>query len=161
MKTEDSDLLFNLLTGRRVLSLAVVDHRQLPVIGMVPFATAAELESALIHVSRLAPHGKELRSGAAFAALIQGPDDGKLPPGQIPRVRFNGTAELLDQGTEAHADGRAAYLERFPESEVTFQLGDFDLYRLIFERGRLVAGFARTVNLKPESLIRLAGDRSG
>jgi len=161
MNTEDADLLFDLLTERRVLSLAVVDQRQLPVIGMVPFVAAADLEAALIHVSRLAPHGKELKSGAAFAALIRGPDDGELPPGQIPRVRFNGTAELLDRGTEAHTDGRAVYLERFPESEVTFQLGDFDLYRLKFERGRLVAGFARTVNLKPESLIRLVGSRSG
>jgi len=161
MKTEDADLLFNLLTERRVLSLAVVDHRQLPVIGMVPFVAAADLESALIHVSRLAPHGKELRNGAAIAALIQGPDDGELPPGQIPRVRFNGTAELLDRGTKAHTDGRAVYLERFPESEVTFQLGDFNLYRLKFERGRLVAGFARTVNLRPESLTRLAGNRTG
>ena len=35
MKTEDADLLFNLLTERRVLSLAVVDHRQLPVIGIL------------------------------------------------------------------------------------------------------------------------------
>ncbi len=95
-----------------------------------------------------------------FAALIQGADDGALSPGQIPRVRFNGTAELLDRGTEGHSIGRSVYLERFPESEVTFGLGDFDLYRLNFERGRLVAGIARTVNLKPQSLARLAGEQS-
>lgn len=161
MNIDDADLLYDLLIGRRVLSLAVVDRSQRPVIGMVPFVAEVDLGSALIHVSRLAPHGKILTNGAAFAALIHGSDDIELQPGQIPRVRFNGRAELLERGTVAHTAGRGSYLERFPESEVTFGLGDFDLYRLRFESGRLVAGFARTVNLKPQTLARLAAERSG
>ncbi len=161
MKTEDADLLRHLLTRVRVLSLAVVDGAHQPVVGMVPFAVEPGFAATLVHVSRLAPHGKELRDGAPFAVLIQGSDDGEIPPGQIPRVRLNGTAELLNRGTSAYAAACAVFLERFPDSELTFGLGDFDLYRLAFERGRLVAGFARTVNLRPESLIQLARETSG
>ncbi len=51
---------------------------------------------------------------------------------------------------------RDAYIDRFPTSERTFMLGDFYLYKLQFERGRLVAGFARAVNLRPESFADLS-----
>jgi putative heme iron utilization protein len=161
MNIDDANLVHDLLIGRRVLSLAVVDASRHPVIGMVPFVAEIDLRSALVHVSRLAPHGKVMTNGTPYAALIQGSDDITLQPGQIPRVRFNGRADLLERGTAAHTAGRESYLGRFPDSEVTFGLGDFDLYRLRFETGRLVAGFARTVNLKPETLARLAAERSG
>lgn len=154
MKVEDAALLRTLLTERQVLSLAVVSDRE-PVIGMLPFVVEPDLAAAVIHVSRLAPHGRVLADGVPFAALIHEPDSGDTPPGQLARVRFSGATELLARGTPAYAVARQIYTERFPESTSTFALGDFELFRLPFERGRLVAGFARTVNLRADSLRQL------
>jgi putative heme iron utilization protein len=154
MKVEDAALLRTLLTERTVLSLALVSEGE-PVIGMLPFAIEPDLAAVVIHVSRLAPHGRVLTDGVPFAVLIHEPDFGEIPPGQLARVRFKGAAELLARGTPGYAVARQIYVERFPESTSTFALGDFELFRLPFEHGRLVAGFARTVNLRADSLRQL------
>jgi putative heme iron utilization protein len=154
MKVEDAALLRRLLTERTVLSLAVVSDGE-PVIGMLPFAIEPDLGAAIIHVSRLAPHGRALADGVPFAVLIHEPDTGESPPGQLARVRFRGAAELLARGTPIYSVARQIYTARFPESTSTFALGDFDLFRLPLDRGRLVAGFARTVNLRADSLRQL------
>ena len=155
MQERDATLLRELLSARRVLALALVADGE-PVLGMVPFAAEPDLGAVFIHVSRLAPHGRILAPGAPFAVLIQGPDAPELNPGEIPRVRLSGRAEHLPRGAAGYPAARAAYLARFPESELTFSLADFELYRLPFESGRLVAGFARTVNLRAETLRRAA-----
>jgi putative heme iron utilization protein len=154
MKMEDAALLRTLLAERSVLSLAVVSEGE-PVIGMLPFVIEPDLAAVVIHVSRLAPHGRVLADGVPFAVLIHEPDTGDVPPGQLARVRFKGAAELLARGTPAHSVARQVYTERFPESTSTFALGDFELFRLPLERGRLVAGFARTINLRADSLRQL------
>jgi hypothetical protein len=162
VQERDAALLRELLTDRRVLALALVADGE-PVLGMVPFAVEADLSAVLIHVSHLAPHGRVLAPGAPFAVLIHGLDTPELNPGEIPRVRLSGRAEHLPRGSAGYPAARAAYLARFPDSELTFALADFELYRLPFDGGRLVAGFARTVNLRPETLRRAAsaGDDGG
>ena len=155
MQERDAALLRELLTGRRVLALALVADGE-PVLGMVPFAAEPDLSAVLVHVSRLAPHGRVLAPGAPFAVLIQGPDAPELNPGEIPRVRLSGRAEHVPKDSAGYPAARAAYLDRFQDSAATFTLGDFDLYRLPFESGRLVAGFARTVDLHPNTLRRAA-----
>jgi len=156
MQAHDVALLRDLLTARRVLALAVVAGGE-PVLGMVPFVAEADLSAVLIHVSQLAPHGRALASGAPFAVLIHGLDTPDVSPGEIPRVRLSGRAERVASDSPGYAAARAAYLARFPESALTFGLADFELYRLPFEGGRLIAGFARTVDLRPETLRRAAG----
>ena len=143
------------MTARSVLSLAVTEDGA-PVIGMVPFVVEPDFAAVLVHVSRLAPHGRALGTGVDFALLIHGPDLPGANPGEIPRLRFSGAAKHLTRDSAAYATARDRYLHRFPDSAVTFGLGDFELYRLPLERGRLVAGFARAVNLTADSLKRLA-----
>jgi hypothetical protein len=155
MQEHDAALLRDLLTARRVLALAVVADGE-PVLGMAPFAAEPDLSAVLIHVSQLAPHGRALAAGTPFAVLIHGLDTPEVSPGEIPRVRLSGRAEPVPRGSAGYEAARAAYLTRFPESEVTFTLADFDLYRLPFTGGRLVARFARTVNLRPETMRRAA-----
>jgi len=155
MQEHDAALLRDLLTARRVLALAVVADGE-PVLGMVPFVAEPDLSAVLIHVSRLAPHGRALAAGAPFAVLIHGLDTPDISPGEIARVRLSGRAEHVPRDSAAYPAARAAYLTRFPESAVTFTLADFELYRLAFEGGRLVAGFARTVDLRPDTLRRAA-----
>jgi len=155
MQAHDAGLLRDLLTSRRVLALAVVADGE-PVLGMVPFVAEADLSAVLIHVSRLAPHGRALAAAAPFAVLIHGLDTPDVNPGEIPRVRLSGRAAHVPRDSADYPAARAAYLARFPDSAVTFTLADFELYRLPFDGGRLVAGFARTVDLRPDTLRRAA-----
>jgi hypothetical protein len=50
----------------------------------------------------------------------------------------------------------ASKLARFPDSRVTFGLGDFTLYRLQFVAGTYVAGFGRAMDIEPQDIRRLA-----
>jgi hypothetical protein len=104
----------------------------------------------------LARHSEGLGTGASFSALIHGADHPDADPLQVARVTLSGTVHELEKTGDEYHEGRSLYIERFPTSARTFQLGDFNLYRLVFEKGRLVAGFARAVNLRPESFSQLS-----
>jgi hypothetical protein len=74
----------------------------------------------------------------------------------VPRITISGTVQLVAQADADFDAARQAYIDRFPSSEQTFLLGDFNLYRLNFEWGRLVAGFARAITLSPDAFRELA-----
>jgi heme oxygenase (biliverdin-IX-beta and delta-forming) len=155
MDDDERRLLRDLLTRQRVLSLSVlVDGK--PHAGLLPFVVQPDLCAALVHASDLARHSRGLQTGAPFAALIHLPDRPDADPLQLPRVSLEGTVAVLDRGTPAYQAGRELYLARFPASAVTFGLGDFRLYELRFERGRLVAGFARARTVTAAILRDLA-----
>ena len=154
MKPHDREVLIRLLTETRVLSLGVlVDGK--PQLGLLPFVVADDFGSLLVHASQLARHARGLQPGAPFSILIHGPDDPAGDPLQVARVTISGTVQHVAQSDREWAASRRAYIDRFPTSEQTFRLGDFNLYRLHFEWGRLVAGFARAVNLGQESFAEL------
>jgi hypothetical protein len=108
-----------------------------------------------VHASRLARHTRGLQEGAPFSALIHGADDPAGDPLQVPRVTLSGAVRLVARGDDDWEASQRAYVDRFPGSEPTFSLGDFNLYRLHFAGGRLVAGFARAVTLGPDSFGEL------
>jgi len=143
-----------LLTTERVLALAVlVDDA--PYCGLLPFALAPDRAAVLVHASRLARHSRGLHDGAPFSALIHSPDRADGDPLQIPRLTVQGTVELLKRASAGYEEAEQVYVQRFPSAGQTFQLGDFHLYRLRFEKGRYVGGFAQAVNLGPEDFKRL------
>ncbi len=156
MRDEDAVLLRDLLTRTRVLSLAVVADGE-PVIGLLPFAAEPRFEAVLVHTSRLAGHARGLLPGAPFAALVHADPAAAPGPLQVPRLTLEGRVETLERGGNAWTAARDRYLEVLPSAEVTFGLGDFKLHRLVVNHGRLVVGFARTINLRPENLRRVAG----
>ena len=155
MKPEELDLLEALLTGNRVLSLGVmVDGR--PHVGLLPFVVADDRRSVLVHASQLARHSRGLKPGSPFSILIHAADHPEADPLQVTRVSISGTVQLVAQADAGYEASRDAFIDCFPSSELTFTLGDFNLYRLHFERGRLVSGFARAITLSPESFQELA-----
>jgi hypothetical protein len=157
MKPEEREILKKLLSETRVLSLGlVVDGK--PHVGLLPFVIAEDFRSALIHASQLARHSRGLQPGSSFSALIHAQDDPEGDPLQVSRVTTSGTVQHVAQSDAEYSDSRSAFIDRFPSSELTFFLGDFNLYRLTFEWGRLVAGFARAITLSPESFAEL-GDQ--
>jgi len=155
VKLEDLDVVRGLLRHVRVLSLGVIVDAE-PHVGLLPFVVAPDFGSVLVHASRLARHTRGLLPGAPFSALIHGPDEPDADPLQVPRLTVAGTVRPLARGEREWEEARRLHLERFPGSAQTFALGDFALYRLQFESGRLVAGFARAVTLRPESFRELA-----
>ena len=155
MEPEELRLIKKLLSETRVLSLGVlVDGK--PHVGLLPFVVAEDCCSALIHASQLARHSRGLQPGSPFSALIHACDEGVEDALQVPRVTISGVVQLVAQADSDFEASRQAYIDRFPSSEQTFYLGDFNLYRLHFEWGRLVSGFARAVTLSPESFRELS-----
>lgn len=146
MQPEDTALLTQLLTGERLLSLAVmVDDA--PYVGLLPFALSADADALLVHASALAKHTKGLRHGAPYSALIHAPDSPDSDPLQIPRITLTGSVKLLAKDGTEYPAARDAYLAKFPTSTQTFLLADFNLYVLAMEQARFVAGFGKTYNL--------------
>ncbi len=151
MDTDDAALLKKLLTEVRVLSAGVLVDGA-PYVGLLPFALSKDFSTAYVHVSQLARHSKGLGTGAAFSALIHAPDDPASDPLQVPRLTLNGVAEVQERGSPGRETGKAAFLARFPDSEITFELGDFDLVALRIRDGRYVVGFANARNVSPADL---------
>jgi hypothetical protein len=143
MEPEELSLVRKLLTEARVLSLGVlVDGR--PHVGLLPFVTAEDYRSALIHASQLARHSRGLQPGSPFSVLIHAADDPDIDSLQVPRVTISGTVQLVAQADSDFDASRQAYIDRFPSSEQTFHLGDF------------ISGFARAITLSPDSFRELS-----
>jgi hypothetical protein len=155
MDPEEAGLVKKLLTESKVLSLGVlVDGK--PHVGLLPFVAASDYSSALVHASQLARHSRGLQPGSPFSILIHGCGDAESDPLQVPRITISGTVQLVAQADADFEAARQAYIDRFPSSAQTFLLGDFNLYRLSFEWGRLVSGFARAITISPDSFKELA-----
>ena len=155
MEQEERDLLKHLLTGQRVASLAVLVEGR-PFASMVPFALTEDGSAALIHASSMARHSAGLHADAPFALLIHELDSSPdKNPAQLGRITLEGTVLPLSREEPVYAAGQHAYLEKFPKSQITFQLADFTLYELRIESARLVAGFAKTFDLAPQDIAAL------
>ena len=154
MTSEQLQELRELVSNQRLLALAVLIDGA-PYAGLRPYAFIPEHGAVLVHASRLARHTRGLEPGARFSVVIPRPDRPDADPLQVPRVTLEGTVEVLERGTEDYREGKQGYMERFPSSEKIFQLGDFKLYRLRFEKGRYVGGFARAVNVTAQDVSQL------
>lgn len=146
MKPEEHALLRGLLVDRQMLSLGVLIENQ-PYVGMVPFAVREDFSALIIHASRLARHTRGLADGAPYGALIHVLEVPGMDVQQMARVSLQGTVRVPQPGTKEYGVCKDLYIRKFPQSEMTFSLGDFQIYELALESGRLVIGFARTTNL--------------
>ena len=159
MTPEDANLLRSLLTDRSVLSLGVLIDGD-PYVGLVPFAARNDFSSLIIHASRLARHTRGLAEGAPFGVMIHALEAPGEDPLQLPRLSLQGKVRIVTPDSAEYEDCKQAYVQKFPQSEMTFSLGDFQLYELQLKAGRLVAGFARTLNVNTEHFRDLAGLKS-
>jgi len=154
MTPEDRAQLRDLLADQRVLSLAVLVDGA-PYVGLLPFAMLPGFSAALVHASALAKHTAGLKEGAPFSLLIHQPDHADADPQQLPRVTLQGHVRLVGKESAEYMTGRSLYIAKFPDSQQTFDLGDFNLYALVIESGRFVAGFGRIYNVTSEMLRNL------
>jgi putative heme iron utilization protein len=144
-------LLRTLLETRPVAALGTL-HRGEPAVSMVPFVLPAGETRLFVHVSALATHTADMQQHPRVSLLVMAESGTDTSPQALPRVSLQADAQTLPRGGADHAAARAAYLDRFPDAAMTFELGDFSLVALQPVSARLVAGFGRAYSLVGDSL---------
>lgn len=155
MNSEDRGLLKSLLDDQRVVAIGLVVDGE-PVVGLLPYAVAADCRALYVQASGLARHSAGLIAGAQFSAVIhqpQAPDGDAL---QTPRVVLEGVVDPLDGERPEKAAAIKALLGRFPSAAMTLALPDFKVYRLELRSGRLIGGFGRALALAASHFEDLA-----
>ena len=104
-------------------------------------------------MSQLAPHTRNLLAHPRGALAITEPDTLEGDPQRLQRVTVTGTASVLQPTEPAYVAAAQAYIERFPDAQMRFELGDFLLFRFMPADARYVGGFARAARFS------WAGDR--
>jgi len=155
MDLQAEQTLAHLLRATRIAALGTL-HDGEPNLAMVAYAFANDFSSFYIHVSRLGKHTTDMERDPRVSLLITETDDRRAEPQTLARVSIRGTAEIVPRSDPGYAQVRDIYLERFPESEQLFSLGDFNLWQIKPNGGRFVAGFGRAFNLVPAALRKIA-----
>ncbi len=153
MDTQSEKLLAHIIRNIRLASLGTLRDNT-PFVSMVAFVPASDFSAFYIQVSRLAQHTTDMQKDKHVSLLISEVDDGRADPLTLARVSIRGVVELMPSGEPGYTPIKSTYLERFPESEPLFELGDFELWRILPKGGRYVAGLAKAYNITPDSLLK-------
>ncbi|MFM2066956.1 MAG: hypothetical protein RLZZ584_1865 [Pseudomonadota bacterium] len=151
MDTDTAATLRQLLDRQPVAALATL-HRGEPAVSMVPFVLVPGTAELLIHVSALATHTADLRAHARASLLVMDEARADVMAQARARVSLACVAEPLARDDPRHAQARAAYLARFPDAAITFELADFVIVVLRPASARLVAGLGRAWSLAGAAL---------
>ena len=155
MDQQSEQTLARLIRSTRIAALGTL-HAGEPNLAMVAYAFAGDFSAFYIHVSRLGKHTTDMENDSRISLLITETDDQRLDPQTLVRVSFRGMAEILPRTNPNYAQVKNIYLQRFPEAEQFFQLGDFNIWKITPGGGRFVAGFGRAFNLVPEALKKVS-----
>ena len=127
-----------------------------PFVSMTPVAwLAGAPPQAVIHVSALAPHTRDLRGCAQVSLMLTAPPGPDDDPQARARLTVQAQARFLERDSGAWTQARDAYLARFPRAVQTFALGDFQLVALQARSARFVAGFGRAHGLTADALAQV------
>jgi putative heme iron utilization protein len=143
--TETSGLLRKLLTTERTAHLATL-RGGAPMASMTLFMPERDFSAFYVHVSRLAWHTQDMMQDGRVALSVSETDDGRADPFTLMRVTVRGEALQLGGGP------KDAWLARFPEQAINFELADFSFWRITPRDARFVAGFGRIHNLSAAAL---------
>jgi putative heme iron utilization protein len=151
LDADSAHTLRQLLDTRPVAALATI-HRGEPAVSMVPFVLPRGGNRLFIHVSALATHTRDMQEHPRVSLLVMAEADATTSPLALPRVALQAAVETLPRQGPDYESARAAYLERFPDAEQIFELGDFFIVALQPTSARLVAGFGQASSLVGEAL---------
>jgi putative heme iron utilization protein len=151
MDADTAISLRQLLATQPVAALATL-HRGEPAVSMVPFVLAPGGVQFIIHVSGLATHTADMLAHPRASLLVMDEARADVTAQARARVSLQCEAQVLPREGEVYAQARADYLARFPDSAVTFELGDFRVVLLRPVAARLVAGFGRAFGLAGNQL---------
>lgn len=152
MTADERATLQGLLRDARVAHLGTL-RRQAPMVSMTLFLAAADFSCFHVHISRLAWHTQDMERDPRVALSIAQNDDGRADPFTLARVTLRGTATRLPNDGAAFDALKRAWLARYRESEINFELADFAFWALRPNDARYVAGFGRVHNLSARVLV--------
>jgi len=153
MNTEQAQLLRSILETQCIASLGTL-HKGEPYVSMVPFVLLPDASAFVIHVSALSAHTKDMLASPPVSLLVMALQTPEIAAQALPRVTIQGDALQLDKSSQAYAEAKQAYLSRFPQSTVTFELADFSLFAITPRSIRLIGGFAQAKTILPETLVK-------
>jgi putative heme iron utilization protein len=145
--------LVALIRGGRIAHLGTLRNGA-PMVSMTLYLPEADFSAFYVHVSRLAWHTQDMQHDSRVALSIAEKDDGRADPFTLMRVGIRGDAVQMAGGP------RDAWLARFPQQAVNFELADFSFWKVTPRDARFVAGFGRIHNLSATELQTL-GKRAG
>jgi putative heme iron utilization protein len=151
MKAEAAARAATLLHRCKAAALGTT-HEGAPAVSMVPYAIAAEPLALAVLVSTLATHTRDLLADPRVGLMIMEPEGGAAQAHALARVSIQGEARPLSPGSPRYDVARAAYVARFPEMAMLFDLGDFALVAIEPVAVRAVMGFAQAHSLTPSAL---------
>jgi heme oxygenase (biliverdin-IX-beta and delta-forming) len=146
--SDSSRLLAGLLRKERNAHLATL-RGGAPMASMTLYLPAPDFSAFFVHVSRLAWHTQDMAQDPRVALSIAETDDRRADPFTLMRVSIRGEAVQLKDNNM-----KEAWLQRFPEQAINFELADFSFWRIEPRDARFVAGFGRIHNLPAEDLKR-------
>src|SRR5690242_7453499 len=115
MQDAKANAIRDLLQSQQIGALGTL-HEGRPFVSMVPFALLAGGTGFVIHVSRLAVHTKDMLSNPDVSLLVMASLTPDVLPQALRRITIQGRATQCPEPSEAHAEAKAAYLARFPQS---------------------------------------------
>jgi hypothetical protein len=134
-----------LLSKERIAHLGTL-RGGAPMVSMTLYLPAPDFSAFYVHVSRLAWHTQDMLQDARVALSIAESDDARADPFTLMRVTIRGEAVQIADGP------KDAWLARFPEQAINFQLADFSFWRITPRDARFVAGFGKIHNLSAKDL---------
>ncbi|MDP2111462.1 MAG: pyridoxamine 5'-phosphate oxidase family protein [Thiobacillus sp.] len=154
MTPAHAQILRDLLRTQQVAALGTL-HQGQPYVSMVPFALLPGGTDFIIHVSQLAGHTKDMQAHPQVSLLVIALPTPEVMAQELARITVQGEAVQLIAGTLEYAAAKAAYLSRFPQSEMMFGFSDFSLFAIVPESIRFVGGFAQATTISPETLAEV------
>ena len=146
MDDESRRLLASLIRRERIAHLATLRNAA-PMVSMTLYMAQPDFSAFYVHVSRLAWHTQDMREDPRVALSISERDDGRADPFTLMRVTLRGEAAQISEGP------KQAWLARFPEQAINFELADFSFWKITPRDARFVAGFGRIHNLSAADLV--------
>jgi len=151
MDSETAGLLKRLIARERIAHLGTL-RGGAPLVSLVSFLAAPDFSAFTLHVSRLAWHTQDIEKEPQVSLLVAEADDRRADPQTLARATVRGSAVRLAAAGVEHERLKAAWLARFPEAAITFELADFSFWRVVPHDARFVAGLGRTFNLSAAAL---------
>ncbi len=145
------DSLRSLISKERLAHLGTLRNGA-PMVSMTLYLPERDFSVFYVHVSRLAWHTQDMAHDPRVALSIAETDDRRADPFTLMRVTIRGEAQRIDDGP------KDAWLARFPEQAINFELADFSFWKITPRDARFVAGFGRIHNLSAAELT--TGDRA-
>src|SRR5712675_2539097 len=121
MNSETSELLAGLIRKERVAHLGTL-RGGAPMVSMTLYLPAGDFSAFHVHVSRLAWHTQDMLQDPRVALSIAETDDDRPDPFTLMRVSIRGEAFNLPNGDGPFAALKNAWLSRFPEQAINFEL---------------------------------------